>query len=155
MSRKTQQKIALAIDSVMSEVVEVVSEVENVVLTLVEQFIKLFDYVDDSVIESLAVEKDTDARRSKISLYLLEVAHENKLLDSIKSTSTFREKLYALIQNESDAKSKKMFEDNKRLEQVVSKKQCLKFLKENTHAKVVMSAMYSKLKCCKELYEVK
>ena len=155
MSKKVKQKIALAVDNVMSEVVEVVSEVEKVVLTLVEQFIKLFDYVDDSVIESLAVEKDTDARRSKISLYLLEVAHENKLLDSIKSTSTFREKLYALIQNESDAKSKLLFADNKRLENVVSKKQCLEFLKHSNQAKVVMCAMYSKLKCCKELYELK
>ena len=154
MSRKTKQKIALAVDNVMSDVVEVVSEVENVVLTLVEQFIKLFDYVDEVVLCRHALIKDTEVRRSTIASYLLKVAHEKKLLDSIKSTSTFREKFYALIQDAKASKSKKLFDDNKRLENVISKRDCLKFLKENEVAKTAMLSMYSNMKYVQKFYDV-
>jgi len=146
MSKKTKQKIALAVDNVMSDV-------ENVVLTLVEQFIKLFSFVDDVTLEMLAVIKDTDARRVQIAQYLIDTAHANDLLKSINSTSTFREKLFAMIQKESDVKSKKLFDDNKRLENVISKKDCLKFLKTDVNAKKVMMSMYSNMKYVQNFYE--
>jgi len=143
------------IKSVIADVISDVKEFASEVLTKTEMFLKLFSLVDVKEVKAIAEsETDTIAKRVAVSKYLIQVAHDNKLLMSVNSTDTFREMIYNLIAEESNVKSKKFF-SAKKLNDKISKHECLEFLKRSHQAKVVMSALYSNLKCCKKLYDLK
>ena len=126
-------------------------EVEKLCRT--EMFFKLFSLIDVKEVKAIDEnEKDTVAKRVAIAKYLIQVAHDNKLLSSINSTDTFREDIYNLF---SDTKKSKKFFSAEKLNDKVSRKKCLEHLKKDVNAKVVLCAMYSDNKSCKALYETK
>ena len=126
---------------------------EQVDLCKTEQVLKLLSLVDESVLDSLKCD-DMSHQRSRIAKYLLELAQANKLLERVKSTSTLREMLYAIVQKSDSFKSKDFF-SKKRANDKVSKAQAVKRIKSDKASLKCMSMLYSNIKSVATLLEVK
>ena len=118
-----------------------------------EQYLKLLSIVDESMLDALK-DDDVNHQRSNIAKYLLALASENKLLERVKSTSTLREHLFAIVQKSDSFKSKDFF-SKKRANDKVSKAQAVKRIKSDKASLKCMSMLYSNIKSVKELLESK
>jgi hypothetical protein len=117
---------------------------QDVKITRTEQFLKLFSCINVKTLKAIKND-DTIMQRVLIAEYLLKVAKENNLLTSVKATATLREDLFSMIQDKDAVKSKKFFSKEK-LNDKISKQECIASIKKSVKAKAIFSSMYSKNK---------
>lgn len=113
-----------------------VKATNEVKINRIDEVLQALELCNKAKIEELNKQEDIDIRRSAIASYVLEVAHENKMLLSFKKTSAFRELLYNLLAI--DTKKSKEFHK----EQQAKASDTIKDIKDSALASFIFSSMY-------------